>query len=252
MQIDWWTLVFQAINFLVLVWLLKRFLFRPVRDVIEKRKAQAEEAFAMAAAREAEADAAKARMEADRAALAEERQKLLKSLHEQALAEREKLLAQSREEAARLVDAARGTIAEERKAASADLRKQAGGLAVDLASKLLGELDSDALSRACLDKLENRLATLPQDELLQIEADLRNPAAHVTVATAHTLAPGEQELWRQRLAARFAPQDRIVFEADPAIVGGAELRFPHAALKFTWADQLERARALLQSDGADG
>ena len=41
MQIDWWTLALQTINFLVLVWLLTHFLYRPVRQVIAERKALA-------------------------------------------------------------------------------------------------------------------------------------------------------------------------------------------------------------------
>lgn len=248
MQIDWWTLAFQAVNFLILVWLLKRFLFRPVREVIEKRKALAEEAFAKAAAREAEAEALKARMAEDRAALAQERQDLLKSLHKQAAAERDALLAQSREDAAKQLDAAQETIAQERKAAAAVLRKQASGLAVDLASKLLGELDADALSEACLEKLETRLDRLPPDESAQIQRDLDDPEAHVTVVTAHPMAEAERSRWRDRLARRLPPADRIAFDVDPGLVGGAELRFPHATLKFTWADQLEKARELLQSD----
>ena len=49
MQIDWWTFALQTINFVVLVWLLWRVLYKPVREVIEKRKALAESAFAQGA-----------------------------------------------------------------------------------------------------------------------------------------------------------------------------------------------------------
>ena len=39
MEIDWWTLAIQTVNFLVVVWLLSRFLYRPVRRMIEAREA---------------------------------------------------------------------------------------------------------------------------------------------------------------------------------------------------------------------
>ena len=39
MQIDWWTLGLQTINFLIVIWLLSRFLYRPVRKIIEEREA---------------------------------------------------------------------------------------------------------------------------------------------------------------------------------------------------------------------
>ena len=38
MQIDWFTLVAQIVNFLILIWLLKKFLFRPVQNVMKKRE----------------------------------------------------------------------------------------------------------------------------------------------------------------------------------------------------------------------
>ena len=48
MQIDWWTLGLQAVNFLVLVWLLQRFLYKPVMRLIERRRQNVEKAFAEA------------------------------------------------------------------------------------------------------------------------------------------------------------------------------------------------------------
>ena len=83
MQIDWWTLALQAVNFLVLVWLLWRFLFRPVKRVIEERKKLADEAFEKAAKKESEAETARARYEEREAALADERQEMLKRLHQE-------------------------------------------------------------------------------------------------------------------------------------------------------------------------
>ena len=42
MHIDWSTLALQTINVLILVWILARFLFRPVREIIAKRQAKAD------------------------------------------------------------------------------------------------------------------------------------------------------------------------------------------------------------------
>ncbi len=44
MKIDWWTLFLQTVNFLLLVWLLQHFLYKPVRAVFEKRRKLAEQA----------------------------------------------------------------------------------------------------------------------------------------------------------------------------------------------------------------
>ena len=55
MRIDWTTLALQTVNVLVLVWLLARFLFRPVSTIIAERRAAAEKLLADAAAQRAHA-----------------------------------------------------------------------------------------------------------------------------------------------------------------------------------------------------
>jgi F-type H+-transporting ATPase subunit b len=248
MQIDWWTLALQAVNFLVLVWLLGRFLYRPVRDVIEKRRALSEEAFAEAAAKEAEVDELKKRMEQDRAAMAQERQDMLKKLHENAAAEREKLLDQSRKEAETLIDDAREAVASERQAASSAIRVEAGHLAVELASKLLSQIDTNALGDAYLEKLVAQFEGMSADELEELRKDLEPPDARLIVVTTVAVPESAQARWRDRLATHVAHEDRIDFVTDPAIVGGAELRFPHTTMSFTWAEQLRKARRVLEGD----
>jgi F-type H+-transporting ATPase subunit b len=250
MTINWWTLALQAVNFLVLVWLLWRFLYRPVRAVIEKRKALSEEAFAKAAAKEAEVDALKKRMEEGRAAMAQERQDLLKKLHEDAAAEREAMLAQSREDANKLIEAARQGIAKERQSALSELQAQAGKLAVDLASKLLSQIDTNALGDAYLEKVAAQLEAMAADELEQLKKDLEPAEARLLVVTAVPIAEAARARWRKRLGTQIGREDRTDFETDPAIVGGAELRFPHTTLKFTWADQLRKAERVLNGDNA--
>ena len=43
---NWWTLGFQAANFLVLVWLLQHFLYQPVMEIMERRKGEVDRAYA--------------------------------------------------------------------------------------------------------------------------------------------------------------------------------------------------------------
>lgn len=248
MTINWWTLALQAINFLILVWLLWRFLYRPVQAVIERRKAQSEKAFAEAAAKEADVDALKQRIEAERAAMAQERQEMLKATNAELAAERERTLTQTRAEAKKMLDAAKETIAKERQAALGELQEQAGQLSIDLASKLLSQIDANALAGACLEKLEARLEAMPADELETLKRDLEPAAARIVVVTSVPVPEPDQVRWRERFAAFLGPADRIDFATDAAIVGGAELRLPHTTLKFTWADQLEKAGKVLQGD----
>ncbi len=249
MQIDWWTLLLQAINFLVLVWLLWRFLYKPVREVIEKRKRLAGEAFAEADRQKQEAEAARQRFEDDRAALAQERQQMLKKSHEDLEKERRQALDDAKRQADELLEDARQAIAKERAAALTEIR-QAATLAVELASDVLRQTRPEGGAGDYMARLEKQLAEMPPEERERLEKDLAEDGAALEVVTAAPLGPEAQSDWARRLAVSLAPEDKIRFAVDPGILGGAELRFPHAVLKFTWADQLRKAKELLQSDEA--
>ena len=251
MQIDWWTFALQTINFLVLVWLLWRFLYKPVGEVIDRRKALAERAFADARKKAEEAEAAKLRFEGGQAQLSQERQDMLRKVHKELEGERSNLLEKARREADELIEAAHDTIAEEREAALREIREQAAGLAVELASNFLRKAGSDLSTDVFLEQLEKQLTDLSEIERGRLQKDLAADDARLTVVTAYPLAPGEGDRWTGRLGASLGQMMKTDFVTDPGIVGGAELRFPHTVLKITWADQLEKAKELLGQDEAD-
>ncbi len=161
MQIDWWTLALQAINFVVLVWLLHRFLYRPVRAVIEKRRAFSERAFAEAAEQKAAAAAAEARLEADRAQMNDERHALIAKVHEEMSAERDKILADARQDADRMVADASKAIGDERRRTEEAMRDRLAALAVDLAGTLLRETGAGSIDEAALDRVCRQVEEQP-------------------------------------------------------------------------------------------
>jgi len=248
MQIDWWTFGLQGINFLVLVWLLWRVLFRPVKAIIEKRKTVADRAFAETEAAKQEAAAEKKKFAEARAQLARDHSDMVKAAHEEIEAERGKILDQARRDAKGIVEEARTKIAQERKTALTELRGEIVGLATDLASKILQGAGGNVTGDVFLGQLEDRLQGLPAEERNRLAADLTEDDAHLTVATAAGLDRKEEVRWRERLVACLGQDVEMDFATDAALLGGAELRFPHAVLSCSWADQLQGVGTLLQRD----
>lgn len=248
MQIDWWTLALQAINFIVLVWLLHRFLYGPVKDVITRRRALSEEALAKATAKEAEAEAVRLRLEDERAALAQERRQMLKEVQDQTTEAREKAAEKSRDDARQMLEEARTSIAKEREEALAGMKEEVARLAMDLAAGILKKSDAAALANACFNQLDTQLRGLSDADRAELRDDAAVGNAGIAVVTAEPLAADDRDKWKTMISAHLGEACDIRFETDPALIGGAELRFPHTALKFSWADRLERARRVLQSD----
>jgi len=132
------TLVLQVVNFLILIVLLQRFLYKPLTQFLATRadgiKRSLEEA---KAAREAAAKAQQeyeARIAATRREAAALREAAVREVEE----ERQRLLKASRDEAARLVTEAKAQIGQEVKRAKAELREEVVGLSLGVAERLIG------------------------------------------------------------------------------------------------------------------
>jgi F-type H+-transporting ATPase subunit b len=132
------TVLIQAINFLILIFLLSRFLFKPLAKFLADRSAGIEKSLAEAKA----AHEAAAKAQAEYQAQMREAQREIAAIREQGQreveAERQRLLQASRAEADRLVGQAKAEIEAETKRAKAGLREEAAGIALAAAERLLG------------------------------------------------------------------------------------------------------------------
>lgn len=247
MHIDWWTLAFQTVNVLVLIWILARFFFRPVTDIVVKRQAAANKVLAEALA--ARQQAADARTDADKA-LAEigaERERLIAEAHKVAAAETAGLLAQSSDEIAKQRLAAAAANAREQSAAKQAIVARASELSVDIARRLLERLPPNVALSAFLDGLCRELRALPSDARASF-ASTTSAEHPIEVVTAVPLAKDEIEHVRDALTAAFGLQLLFAFRTDPALLAGIELRSPNIIMRNCWRADLDRIRKELGRD----
>lgn len=240
MKIDWWTLAFQVVNFLAVVWLLSRLLFRPIRHVIEAREEADRKAAEAAQAKTDAAAAIRTDYEARIAGIAEQKRKEEADLHAQMAAERDALLKKARDEAEALLTQARAQVEAERAQAVDQLRGEIGELASRMTEKALGAPDILGPG-AALAQARARLMALTAADLHDLQADLAAEGATVTIASATDLSPAEQVEWTAALHDRFEGDFATAFVPDAALIGGVELRFPHADLSFSVAARLREA-----------
>src|SRR5450631_2538240 len=99
MLIDWFTVAAQVVNFLILVWLLKRFLYRPILDAIDAREKQIAKELADADAKKAEAQKERDEFQRKNEEFDQQRAALLTKATDEANAERQRLLDETRKAA---------------------------------------------------------------------------------------------------------------------------------------------------------
>lgn len=252
MRFDLWTLALQAINFLVLVWILHRFLYRPVLAMIDRRRGAIQAAYTEAAARDDEATAALADYEAKLAAIDRERHRVLDEAHRRAEAERATTLAETTADRERLRAEAQREIEGMHAAADEALTQWAAETAVALARRLLEDSAGGIDAEPLLLRAWDRLAALPAERQAELRQALAESGA-LEIATAPPLGESARARALERLRA-WAEDDAVeaAFAVDDALIVGAELRFPHAAVGASWRDALEDARAaMLRNEHAE-
>jgi ATP synthase F0 subunit b len=245
MSFDWWTLLLQIVNFLILVWLLWRFLYKPVQAVIAKRREMAGAALADAEAKQSAAEAESERLKEAQAKLDAERQSLIEAARQDAEAKRQAILEEAQKQAKSLLAEARAKATKDREADVASLKQELAQTAVEIARRILSQTADGNLDFFFRSKILQSLDALDKKKSGALEGTIR-------VATAAALTDSEMTAWREALATRYGDAVRVEFAVDPELVAGAELQLPHGHLRFAWADELRAAgRLLTESEAAE-
>ena len=246
MSFDWITVAAQTVNFLVLIWLLKRFLYRPILDGIDARERDIK-------ARVAAADTAKAEAEAaalSHTAALEEIASRKAVLIEAAQAEADAVRARLREETDRIIEAERAgwtkQKATNRAAYAEDLRAAGAGALLSLTRKALADLaDAD---------LEERIVTYLGAHLAELGGELKFAANKAEDAVAVSSAPLTASS-RESLTTAFhmAVADiPLRFETDEDQSAGIVLRYGGGRISWTIGSYLDGLEAELTARIADG
>ncbi len=249
MQLDWWTLALQTINLLVLVWLLGRFLFRPIARIVEERQATVTKALDEAKAMCEKAEQAEVAARDAAAKLAAERSATLDKAQAAAEDEKARLTGEARDEARKLIAQAEDEIGRMRKAAADADDKRASELAVDIAAHLFDRLPEDARVAGFAKGLADALAALPDEARGEIGGDGRP----VTLKAARELTADELQSCRKAIASALGREVDVAVSVEPDLIAGLEIEAPHTIVRNSLRADLGRiAGELAHARTSDG
>ncbi len=135
--LDGWTFVAQICNLMIQLFIFKKLLLNPVKKVIAERKAKADSQIADAEKLRTEAEAMKAEYEQNLQNARAEANQIVAAAQKTATARSEELLGEARAQAAALKQKAEADIAQERKKAVNEVKDEIGGMAMEIASKVV-------------------------------------------------------------------------------------------------------------------
>ena len=222
MQIDWFTILAQVINFLVLVWLLKRFLYVPVMQAMARREASIAERLNAAERRESEASAEAARYTELEARLKAERQTVLDQARKDMEVERNALQEQARKD----VDAQRAQwqaeLVREQEVLRHALRDRGARQVLGTTRHVLDQLAGASLEGRLVERFIERLGELPDGEHIPMAEALAG-ADEARIETSFPLEPAQRETMTAALRDTFATLPPLHFDTTERFACGIEL-----------------------------
>ena len=239
MELNWTTFVLEIINFLVLVWILKRFLYQPVLNIIARRRSGIEQQIADAQQLHDEAKRLQAEYENRLADWELERQQLREKLSQELDAERSRLMAELQTALAQEREKAEVAANRQRLESEREIERTALQQGTRFASRLLSQAAGPALESRLLQLLLEELAELSVDRITAIRTQWGETPASIRVASAFPLAQAQQQQLQQvlqQVSGLSVPLDYVI---DEGLLAGLRITIGAWVLHINLQDELK-------------
>jgi F-type H+-transporting ATPase subunit b len=238
MLIDWFTVGAQALNFLILVWLLKRFLYKPILSAIDAREARIAAELADADKKKAEAKTERDALQARSDAFDQERTALLTKATEEAKAERQRLLDEARKAADTLSAKRREALENDARNLDQAISRLVQQEVFAVARKALADLGAASLEERIGAVFIRRLREMEGPAKAKLGEALKVATTPAIVRCAIELPQDQRAAIQNAINEAFSADIKLKFDTAPDLVGGIELSGGGQKVAWSIADYL--------------
>lgn len=238
MFIDWFTVGAQALNFIILVWLLKRFLYKPILDAVDAREKRIVDERADADAKKAEAHKERDEFLHKNEAFDQQRAALLSKATDEANTERQRLLEDARKAADALSIKRREAMQNDAQNLNQAIARRAQQEVFGIARKALMDLSGTSLEERMGMLFVNRLRAMNDKAKVSFGEALKTASESALVRSAFDLPVEQRTAIQKALTEIFSAKVRIQFQTAPDLVGGIELSAKGQKIAWSIADYL--------------
>jgi len=236
MLIDWFTVIAQVVNFLILVWLLKRFLYQPILHAVDAREKRIAAELADADAKRAEArrerdEFRRRNEEFDRQSAA-----LLSKAADEARGERQRLLDDARKAADALSAKRRETLRNDAHNLNQAISRRTQREVFAIVRKALTDLATTSLEERLGEVFIRRLREMDATAKAGLGEALRTASGPALLRSAFELTAEQRAAIQSALNETFSADIRIQFETAPDLIGGIELTTNGQKVAWSIAD----------------
>jgi F-type H+-transporting ATPase subunit b len=244
--IDWFTVGAQALNFVILVWLMKRFLYKPILHAIDAREKRIAAELADAAAKQAEAQKERDEFQHKNEEFDQQRAVLLSQARDEAQAERQRLLDEARKAAAALSSKRQETLRSEEYNLHEAISRRTQQEVFAIARKALMDLAGTSLEEQMSEAFTRRLREMDARAIAGLAQALKTASGPALVRSAFALPAEQRAAIQNALNETFSTDPstplragfQVRFETAPNLISGIELITNGQKVAWSIADYL--------------
>jgi F-type H+-transporting ATPase subunit b len=238
MLIDWFTVGAQALNFLILVWLMRHFLYKPILHAIDAREKIIAAELADAAAKKAEAQKDRDEFQHKNEEFDQQRSALLTKATDEAKTERRRLLGEARQAADALSAKRQETLKNDAKNLSQAIARRTQEEVFAITRKALTDLATTSLEERMGAVFTRRLREMEGKAKETLGAALKTTPEPAVVRSAFELPAEQRATIQNALNETFSADIHLRFETTPELVSGIELTANGQKVAWSIADYL--------------
>jgi F-type H+-transporting ATPase subunit b len=223
MLIDWFTVGAQALNFVILVWLLKRFLYQPILNAIDAREQRIAKELADADAKKNEARKESDEYQHKNEEFDRQRADVLKKATDAANAESQRIIDNARKAADDLSAKRAEALRNDAHNLNQAIGRRAQQEVFAIARKALGDLAGTTLEQRLTEVFVQRIRALTGEAKQHLDDALKSANKPVLVRSAFDLPQAQQAAIHQTINETFSADIPLRFETAPDIVSGIEM-----------------------------
>lgn len=238
MLVDWFTVSAQVVNFLILVWLMKRFLYKPILHAIDAREQRIATELADADAKRAEAEKEREKFQKNNEEFNRQRNDLLGKAKEEAKAERERLFDEARQAADALRAKRQDALKREQQSLNDEIARRTREEVFAIARKTLMDLAGTSLEERMSEAFTRRLRELNDEAKEGLAKALKTSSEPVRLRSAFEMPPQQRAAIQHALNETFSAEIQVRFETAPDVISGIELAANGRKVAWSIADYL--------------
>lgn len=259
MLIDWFTVGAQILNFLVLVWLLKRFLYAPILKAIDDREKRIARQLSDVQSERTKVQQQHELYVQKQATLEQERQGLMDQAKQEAEVEKNRIIESARQIAKQFSDQQKKQLLKDQQTLMRELKQQTQQEVFLIARQALNDLADQSVEERMVTKFLNQLEQLDdatKNEFIDsIASELSTPDTNepmkLRMASSFALSEARQREIQATVAKHFNTDIELAFEVNTELMGGIELTYQGQKLAWNLSEYLDVLETRVQAQIAE-